>query len=136
MGSCFFDLRTYARINTAELAAGTDPLLLTPSLTYEENEFAVPYTNMRSALADIKALARSGFGAPVWPPCIIYARPGAATSDWIAPLSGDSKERFVWMELAFLRSNIPAPAVALSYPRVQKKLSGLQELFEQLMVCK
>jgi hypothetical protein len=40
------------------------------------------------------------------------------------------------MEIAVLRSNIPAPSVVSTVPRVQKKLPGIQEFFEQLMVCK
>lgn len=132
-GSCFFDLAPFARINAAELAANKS--LLTPAFTYEENEFALRRHDLRSALSDIKALARSGFGAPCWPPHIFYARPGGPQPDWISPLSGEPHERFVWMELAVIRSHIPAP-VALANPRVQKKLPGLQEFFEQLMVCK
>jgi hypothetical protein len=134
-GSCFFDLRTYASINADEEKKNETR---TPSITFEENEFAVPYKNIRSALTDIKTVARNGFGvgANVWPPSIIYARPGASTPDWIAPLSGDPHERFVWMELAVLRSNIPKPSVVSTVPRVNKKLPGIQEFFEQLMVCK
>lgn len=134
-GSCFFDLAPFAQINAQELAQNVSLDRLTPSFTYEENEFAIRRQHLRSALADIKALARNGFGAPCWPPGIIYARAGGPTPDWISPVSGGPHEQFVWMELAMFRSNIPAP-VALANPRVQKKLPGLQEAFEQLMVCK
>jgi hypothetical protein len=129
-------LRAFARINAVEVQAGKPPALLTPSLSDEDSEFALQYKHLRSALADIKALARGGFGAPAWPAVVIYARPGGSTPDWIARLSGGLSQRFVWLELVNLRSNILAPAITSTVPRVQKKLPGLQELFEQFMVCK
>ena len=44
----------------------------------------------------------------------------------------------MWVELSIFRSNIPGRVGEVPMPpgRAQKKLAGLQEGFEQLMVCK
>lgn len=131
-GSCFFDYRAFPRINAAEVASGKAP---TPSFTTEDVEFAILEKHLGSVLSDLKALGKQVFGGTCWPQSLVVARAGGSTSDLISPLSGSPKEPFVWVELTMSRLNIPAPA-EVSTPRLQKKLSALQEAFEQLLLCK
>jgi hypothetical protein len=64
-------------------------------------------------------------------------RTGAATSDHIAPQAGSAGERFMWVEFAQFRSNMPLNQQQQGpKPRLQKKTSALQEYYEQLMACK
>lgn len=136
-GSCFFDPCVKAAINQQQLAPGV-PL---HSFTIEEAEFAVPLKHLQGVIADLRAMA--AFGDGCWPAAFLALRPGGPTPDLIGPASGEPWERFMWIELAIFRPNIPVPAGAVTptppgppYIRVQKKLAGLQEAFEQLMVCK
>lgn len=64
-------------------------------------------------------------------------RTGGLTSDHIGPQFGSSSDRFLWVEYAQFRPNIPLdPTGQQAKPRLQKKASALQEYWEQLMVCK
>jgi hypothetical protein len=91
-------------------------------------------------IADIRAIIP--LGGSCWSPSFIQIRPGGSTPDLIGPASGSPRDKFVWIELALLRPNYPGPvgspeAYMPNPPgRAQKKLAGLQEAFEQLMVCK
>jgi len=125
-GKCLFDPRVAPVLNALGL----------PSFTFEEAEFAVPLKDLPSLIADLRVL--SALGGPCWAPSFIQFRPGASTPDLIGPASGAPSERFVWVELFIFRPNLPGPygTVPLPPSRAQKKLAGLQEGFEQLMVCK
>lgn len=133
-GSCFFDYRVFERINAAEVALGAPP---TPSFTAEEAEFALPRRHLQNFLSDIKQLARGGLtpAGDCWPPSVIFIRPAASTPDLISPQSGPADESFVWFELGMFRANLPARPTVVK-PRLQKKLSALQEIWEQLLMCK
>lgn len=68
---------------------------------------------------------------------MLILRPGARTNDHIAYQSGRSGERYMNVELAAFRPNIPLNAQQGGLrPRRQKKLSAVQDYFEQLMMCK
>lgn len=125
-GSCWFDASAVQAINNKSL----------PSFSLEEAEFAVPLKDLRSVIADIRAM--KALGGDCWSPSFIQLRPGGSTPDLIGPVSGAPWERFVWIELAIFRPNLPGPigAIPPRPVRYQKKLAGLQEAFEQLMVCK
>jgi hypothetical protein len=71
-----------------------------------------------------------------WPGSFFVMRTGGSTNDHIGPQTGTGSDRFLWVEYAQFRPNIPLNATAGPKPRLQKKASALQEYWEQLMVCK
>lgn len=126
--SCFFDPRVWARIQSQ------NPLL--PSFTFEETEFALPLDKVETFISDIQQLTfgSDGFNGATWPVVFILFRPGGTTRDLIHPATSTSttSQRMVWVEMGTFRPNLYlSPGV-----RLQKKLPGIQETFEQLMVCK
>jgi hypothetical protein len=130
VGTCFFEYRAFPRINAAR-AAAKQPL--TPSIAVEEAEFALPLEDLSSFLRDMKALTILGGG--FWPVVNLLIRPAGPVKDYISPVTGKAGDRFVWIEMGTFRPN--APVLGTNQPlRVQKRLPGLQEAFEQLMVCK
>jgi hypothetical protein len=56
-GGCFFDPRAWERIHANELAAGTDPKMLTPSFSFEEAEFTLNRKNLSAFIEDGKLMA-------------------------------------------------------------------------------
>lgn len=128
-GYCFFDHRMWNRIQP-----GGSTL---PSVTLEESEFALPLEHLATFISDMQKLAfdRSALNGATWPLAFILMRPGGSTTDLLHPAAttGTTPQRVVWVELGTFRPNITLPGTQL---RVQKRLPGLQEAFEQLMVCK
>lgn len=107
-----------------------------PSFTFEESEFALPVNRIPEFISDMQQLAsgRNTLNGATWPVSFILFRPGGTTRDLIHPASSTSTipQRIVWVELATFRPQIFfAPGL-----RLQKKLPGIQEAFEQLMTCK
>lgn len=133
--SCFFDDRVWARIRATP---GNE---LLRSFTFEESEFALPLSRIPDFVSDMQQLAfGSTLNGTTWPISFILFRPGGTTRDLIHPATTTSAvpQRIVWVELATFRPNIFLP-LDPSFPaglRLQKKLLGIQEAFEQLMTCK
>ncbi|KAF6256372.1 hypothetical protein COO60DRAFT_1640790 [Scenedesmus sp. NREL 46B-D3] len=135
-GGCFFEQTAWDRINAQELEDGTPQGLLTPSVTLEEAEFTLNSKNLSAFIEDGKLMATTLLPGTCWPGSLIIMRTGGPTADHIGPQMGSRSDRFMWVEYAQFRPNIPLkPADGLK-PRLQKKGSALQEYFEQLMVCK
>lgn len=131
-GYCFFDHRMWKRIQSR--SGGSETF---PSVTLEESEFALPLEHLATFMSDMQKLAfdRSALNGATWPLAFILMRPGGSTTDLLHPAAttGTTPQRVVWVELGTFRPNITLPGTQL---RVQKRLPGLQEAFEQLMVCK
>lgn len=141
-GACFFDARVYERINAqeaADAAAKNKTPSFTPSFTVEESEFAMQRSRLPEFLADMKALVEAIDNrykkAVCWTPSTIIFRPTGSTTGNISPTTvqaGSPHEPFVWIEYHMFRPNLPSR----NQPRWQKRLSAVQEAFEQLMACK
>ncbi|WIA10633.1 hypothetical protein OEZ85_010815 [Tetradesmus obliquus] len=138
-GGCFFEPAAWERIHAKELAAmqTPDPTKLTPSFSFEEAEFTLNRKNLSAFIEDGKLMASKLLPGVCWPGSFFVMRTGGPTSDHIGPQFGSSSDRFLWVEYAQFRPNIPLdPTGQQAKPRLQKKASALQEYWEQLMVCK
>jgi hypothetical protein len=79
----------------------------------------------------------ASYAGTCWPGSFFVMRTGGPTKDHIGPQTGSGSDRFLWVEYAQFRPNVPLGSpTGPPKPRLQKRASALQEYFEQLMVCK
>jgi hypothetical protein len=132
----------WQRINTNLVTSNQQPI---PPITLEETEFVLPIERLPDFISDMQQLTtgRNALLAGLtWPASFILIRPGGTTRDLIHPAASTSTapQRIVWVELATFRPQVTLPSPpAGPFPaglRLQKKLPGIQEAFEQLMTCK